>query len=75
MDRTSSVVDQFEPPFKSCLLLRSMRCPNPCRSANTVAHLCARAASLGGVSQEWLGAIPDFLADGLSADCTRIVLS
>ena len=39
------------------------------RSANTVAHLCACAACLGGVSQEWLSEVPEFLVDSLSADC------
>jgi hypothetical protein len=45
------------------------------RSANTVAHLCARAACLGGVSQVWMSTIPDFLADSICADCTSSVTS
>ena len=40
------------------------------RSANTAAHVCARAACLGGVSQVWLGdVVPEFLMDSLCADC------
>ena len=56
----SDLLDQFQ--------VFSLVCAR--RSANTVAHVCARAACLGGVSQVWLGeVVPEFLLDSLCADC------
>jgi ribonuclease HI len=39
------------------------------RSANSVAHECARFACAHGVSQVWLNESPEFLFSSLTADC------
>jgi hypothetical protein len=44
------------------------------RTANSVAHECARYACAHDVEAEWVDAPPEFLSHSLRADCTNLVM-
>ena len=44
------------------------------RTANRVAHECARYACEHATDADWFDVCPDFLSDSLQADCTTLVV-
>ena len=63
-----SEIDEIRPSFRWFDLCFAGR------TANKVAHACAKFACEHRINSEWIGSCPDFLRLSLEADCKNLVL-